>query len=350
MKNFKALYLIFLIFWHHTAMATDYLVRPGDTLSHLAKRFFPNLPIYTLEGGINRLLNLNPEITNPNIIVVGQQLRISDSSKVSVRDKTTLDETFTEPKKELTFDLPPEDISNQSPITKQSPQVAMTSESQWEIGVYSGIQYYAHDQSGALGSANVNIFRPSLLSVRSRFSLDSFGLDLDVQRSNLKFSSIQSQGSVTTYEATMLARYHMFKFGPSLREFPLFRNNAGTIELEKGSSLSLMAGMTKTFHFNTRRPTGLELSALAGLPLTIGSSTPSIELKSPKGYTLDLEAKLSRSLRSAKSDSDYSIAIEWPIQLRIDQIKHDALWGVSSGLVERKSWALSNQLGLVVQF
>ena len=195
MKNFKTFILIFLILWHHTVMATDYMVRPGDTLSHLAKRFFPNLPIYALEGGINRLLNLNPEITNPNIIVVGQRLRISDSSKIALLDKTTLNETLTETKKELTFDLPPEDISNQSPMTKPPTQIAMTSESQWKIGVYSGIQYYAHDQSGALGSANVNIFRPSLLSLRSRFSLDEWGLDLDVQRSNLKFSSIQSQGS-----------------------------------------------------------------------------------------------------------------------------------------------------------
>jgi len=46
---------------------STYTVRPGDTLSRIAARHGMNL---------RQLLNLNPQITNPNRIRVGQIIRI----------------------------------------------------------------------------------------------------------------------------------------------------------------------------------------------------------------------------------------------------------------------------------
>jgi len=48
-----------------------YVVRKGDTLSHLAKRY------YGQAGQYMKIFNANKDIlTNPNLIKVGQKLRI----------------------------------------------------------------------------------------------------------------------------------------------------------------------------------------------------------------------------------------------------------------------------------
>ena len=48
----------------------DYIVRPWDTLWDLAEEF---------ETTVKTILDLNPQIKNPNLIYVGQKIRIPDN-------------------------------------------------------------------------------------------------------------------------------------------------------------------------------------------------------------------------------------------------------------------------------
>jgi peptidoglycan DL-endopeptidase LytE len=57
-----------------------YVVKAGDTLSKIAKQF--NMTV-------NVLLKMNPEITNPNFIKVGQTIRLSESVPAPVQKQAT---------------------------------------------------------------------------------------------------------------------------------------------------------------------------------------------------------------------------------------------------------------------
>ncbi len=55
--------------------AAEYLVRKGDTLSEIAARQLGG-PIYGEKGAIHRILALNPSITDPNRVSIGQKLAL----------------------------------------------------------------------------------------------------------------------------------------------------------------------------------------------------------------------------------------------------------------------------------
>ena len=60
----------------HAFSAENYQVKFGDTLSHIAKRFYAK-PIYGPLGGLRNLIELNPQIKDPDKIYVGQLLQTS---------------------------------------------------------------------------------------------------------------------------------------------------------------------------------------------------------------------------------------------------------------------------------
>jgi LysM repeat protein len=59
--------LLIVPYLHNPASQAFYFVNPGDALYLIANRFSTN---------INRLLSLNSQITNPNIIFVNQLIRV----------------------------------------------------------------------------------------------------------------------------------------------------------------------------------------------------------------------------------------------------------------------------------
>ena len=64
---FPLLVLIMLVVTVTAVSALAYVVRPGDTLTRIARQFSTN---------VNAIVQANPAITNPNLIYVGQTLEI----------------------------------------------------------------------------------------------------------------------------------------------------------------------------------------------------------------------------------------------------------------------------------
>jgi hypothetical protein len=70
--------------------ASIYTVQPGDTLSEIANRTF-GFPIYTEAGSLEKILALNPQIVDPNLVLPGDRI-ILDESELPNRTmaKTTM--------------------------------------------------------------------------------------------------------------------------------------------------------------------------------------------------------------------------------------------------------------------
>jgi len=58
--------------------ADTYIVKRGDTLSHISLKKIGS-PIMGPKGSLNKILELNPDIKDPNVILVEQQLRLPGS-------------------------------------------------------------------------------------------------------------------------------------------------------------------------------------------------------------------------------------------------------------------------------
>jgi LysM repeat protein len=56
-----------------------YIVRVGDTLSKIAQQFLGS-PVYTSTGSLRKIIDLNPQVKNPNRITVGEELNISGTA------------------------------------------------------------------------------------------------------------------------------------------------------------------------------------------------------------------------------------------------------------------------------
>lgn len=76
------------------ALAASYVIKRGDTLSGIAHRNFSG-KVYGKNGSLNKLLGLNPNLTDPDLIYPGQMLNLSkdevilshaDASKVKIED------------------------------------------------------------------------------------------------------------------------------------------------------------------------------------------------------------------------------------------------------------------------
>lgn len=59
-------------------LAASYVVKQGDTLSTIADKNFEGR-VYGRNGSLSKLISFNPQITNPNIIVVGQSIELGEN-------------------------------------------------------------------------------------------------------------------------------------------------------------------------------------------------------------------------------------------------------------------------------
>ena len=65
----------------------DYTVKSGDTFSHIALKTMKAKRLYGRNGKIAQLENLNEQISNTNLIEVGQIIKLSDKLKKQIKKK-----------------------------------------------------------------------------------------------------------------------------------------------------------------------------------------------------------------------------------------------------------------------
>src|SRR5689334_17663417 len=89
-----------------SAYAFTYVVKEGDSLSTIAARTLQGR-IYGKEGGIQKLVALNPEIENPNFILPGQEIRLAPEDAALASESPAASEPEPEPEREIASDPAP---------------------------------------------------------------------------------------------------------------------------------------------------------------------------------------------------------------------------------------------------
>ena len=190
MKFFFALLSAIFHFVVCTAGPFVYVVKPGDTSSTIAQSHIGE-PIFTKDGSLSKLLQLNPHIKDPNLIFPGQVLTINSAPPQtpvnSPRELSSSDSADT-------TQAPP--LQDPAPKTSQFPtEVACATEQRknpefwlW-IGTGMNFQYYKQSIPGISGEATFqNIQGPTSL-IRGGAQGETLGLDLSYKETPGKISS-----------------------------------------------------------------------------------------------------------------------------------------------------------------
>lgn len=68
-----------------------YKIKEKDTLSEIAYSFFPEIPVYPSNGGIDQILAINFNIKNPDLVEAGELISIPDNKTIAQAKKYFLD-------------------------------------------------------------------------------------------------------------------------------------------------------------------------------------------------------------------------------------------------------------------
>lgn len=160
----RSMIFILLICFNFELFAQEgtYTVSLGETLSEIAYRNFPELPrLYGHGGKLEKLISLNPQLADPNFILIGQTLRLGNSSEIKVREVSQAEPTVPV---EITTAPPPPAAAVEKPVEKvvatemlQVPAVVSTQEqSKLTFNSSLGFSYFRIDAKDKLSNATSN--------------------------------------------------------------------------------------------------------------------------------------------------------------------------------------------------
>ncbi len=302
-------------------LPSEYIVKKGDTLSEIVSRFTSAPPaLYGSSGRIAKILKLNPKITDPNLIYVGQVILLRPK-KIAL-------------KKSKPYRL------NISVAEKKLP-------SSWVLGANYGALFYRDEQSGIIGDATVSATALNSLGVYSRFNIGKYHFKFAFSNYKLEYRSSTTLSSLNLTALKLLAGVKNYRAGIMMSSTPLFKNSAGIIEEAKESSIDLLLGYSVWWQLPTKKESNLEISGELAIPISSSSDNSTLEIDSLSGWQLCLQALLNRKI---KQFADYSIYLTMPIAISYRSYKSQIIWSTSQGEVTSKYLTLSGGLGVEIKF
>lgn len=320
------------IFLTSVGLANDtYIVKFGDTLSRIVSKKFPSEKLYGRKGKLAEVLAQNPQIKNLNKIFPNQKIQFH--SNIIIETPVAAESIIETPKVE---ELPQDRRVSETPGLEE-----------WNISALFGAKYLSVSQSGALGKADLGVLFLNDLKLKSEFIFDdwSFGFQFDSYK--FKYEALTSGDSKQMYALNLFGSYKWFLGGLNIEQNPLFRNNAGNVELTKMTVMSLSLGAKKDIELPTRKPTVLKLKGWVNYPFSSSSDNADIKLDSVQGFGLSGQAELNRQIFAKE---DYSLHATWMTQVGYQQLTQDVEWDVSKGEVKSQMLNASTTLGLLFKF
>ncbi len=371
MKKFIAQVTVGSMLATNVVAMDAYVVKRGDTLSHIVKRRFPSDTLYGSRGKLAEVLEQNPHIKNPNRIFPNQKIQfhpsiiiesptpIAKNEMIPVPETPSVAENFATSEVEevskpvaSVVEVKPKVIPDKtelSPLPKEkSRRVSETlGLEEWNISALYGAKYLSVSQSGALGKAEVGVMFLNALKLNSEFLFDDWSFGFQLESYKFKYETLTSGDAKSMYSLNLYGSYKWFLGGLNIEQNPLFRNNSGSIEMTKMSLMYLSLGAKKDIELPTRKPTVLKLKGWVNYPFSSSSDNADIKLDSIKGFGVIGQAELNRQIIAKE---DYSLHATWMTQLGFKKITQDVEWDVSKGEAKSNILDASTALGLLFKF
>lgn len=304
-----------------------YIVKRGDTLSHIIKTRFPNDTLYGHKGKLAEVLEQNPHIKTPDLIYRNQRIAFTRSVIKPAIPVAT--DNFPS--------LLPEIRKLTHPIQKD----------EWNIAALYGAKYVSVSQSGALGKADVGVLFLNDLKLHSEFVFDNWAFGFQIDSYTFKYQTLTSNDSKKMYSLDLLSSYKGFVAGLAIEQIPLFRNNAGLIDMNKQTLMFLVLGAQKDIELSTAKPTALKFKTWFKLPVSSSTDNAQVEVKSVTGIGVRGQVELNRQIFAKLN---YSLHATWMAQLGYQKVSERVEWDTSAGKVESNLIDSSTALGLLIKF
>lgn len=306
---------------NHGFAQDSYLVKKGESLSNIVKRQFPNDRLYGPKGKLAEVLVMNPHIKNPNFILPNQRI-------IFVREEIPVRQ-----------DAPT--------LIREAKNMNYPSDDEWGVSALYGAKFISVTQSGALGKVQVGVLFLNDFKINSVFRFKDISIGFNLDSYKFKYETVTSGDSERMYALDLFSSYRWVIGGVGIEQTPLFRNDAGVVEMTKQSLMYLSLGMKKDIQLQAKKPTTLKLKTSFRFPVMNSTDSADIELKSVSGLGLNGQVELSRLIFAQK---EYYLKATWISDFGYQKISQNVEWDTSSGESESVFYNFSTALGLLFQF
>ncbi|MDC1174850.1 LysM domain-containing protein, partial [Bacteriovoracaceae bacterium] len=342
----RNVFMALSIFCYDARGMSSYTVKNGDTFSEILEKYTAPPPsLYGKNGRIARILALNPNIKNPNFIMVGETVILEKFSKNRGHENR-----FDRPSK-ISKRVLDETRIKESQLKGERGQVHPILDKDdtgiFDLGIGLGGKYYSHSQSGALGSANVGVLFLNNFSLFTSYEKKNFKLEMEAYSYKFKYDVSGSSTERQLYGYSLKSYYKNLFFGVAFEQQPLFKNNGGDVELVAESGVLPSLGYKWNIILSTKIETRLLVQTSVSYLLDSSASDPDVKISEHKGFGADVKTRLTRRLNKSKC---FPIYYYWSNDLGYRDYERFVEWGTSNGTVRSEHLHFNSTIGLKIEF
>ncbi len=294
--------------------ATTYIIKEGETLSQIAQKKFPQERIYGSNGSLKKILTLNSEIENPNIIYPGQILKL-EALQAS---------------------------SQEVIVAKNHDQevlIAETSDIITQISAGFGGYYYNLKQTGVLGTVDLSLFLINAIELRQKSQIENLTFQTKFRSATIEIESTgQAAQSRRLSSLDLDFLYKNFLTGLRVQQQPLIRRTGTNVDFEVQTPFSVKIGHLFTVQKSSKSSVYFETTFLYLIKNSSGKSDIIFEKKN--GFGMNAEFMFERRLKN----SDWILS--WPVIFNYQNNKTKLTWDNDKGLVKTQELSLYTFLSL----
>lgn len=253
----------------YPANSIEHIVKRHDTLSEIAKHYFPNERVYGSRGSLKRILELNKDIADKDLILVGEIIVVDGHNNGEVHPDTTNHK-----------DAKNEDIG----LTEDTEGLHEKSEPHQ---IYSrrlssiarfGSWYLSVDQRGDgqvadLGGLFFNSYEFDVL-----YEYKNMSIRLEVNNRNIEYEHSQLSKKSSLFNSRLSFDYNSIRLFTSVNEAPFLTNSNG-VNINSQRYVNIGIG------YDYRLTQNLVISSLLAIPSSLHIDD---SIKDESGYMLEM--------------------------------------------------------------
>lgn len=210
-----------------------------------------------------------------------------------------------------------------------------------------GARIFDIKQSGVLGSANVSVMTPNYFTFKTGFKINELTYFGDFGLSKFKMKSNSREASEDLMHSSFGLGYKRIFLGAGINQLPLFRNNAGSVEMVKISTTNVKIGYASEFNLKTQKETSISWEISGGIPLSGSSNNSDVKIKKVSGYNAQAKVSFEREISKNKK-RQISYFIRQDFEYSDFNINTD--WSTSKGSLDYTGSSSSFQAGFKFDF